>query len=234
MSEKRNTDAALVLTIGLVISSLILAWSLDDFARRDAVVEVKGFSEREVPANLAVWPINYSVAASTLDDLRNRLDRADEAVTAFLKLNGFADAEITPNPPRVTDRWLNAYESQRPADRYVAERTLTLRSNQVDAVRQAMASAAELLSQGVTLSPNWGNAADFMFTRLDQIKPDMIAEATADARGAADQFARDSGSQVGAIRRARQGYFTIDNLDPSSPHIKRVRVVTTIEYGLED
>ena len=162
------------------------------------------------------------------------MDRTDEAVIAFLKLNGFGDAEIRRNPPQVTDRWLNAYDNQRPVDRFSVQRTLTLRTDQVDATRQAMDQAAELISQGVSLMPNWGNEAQFLFTGLNGIKPEMIAEATADARRAAAQFAEDSGSRVGSIRSARQGYFTITERDPTSPEIKLVRVVTTIDYFLDD
>jgi len=224
---------AVSVSIALIISSVFISLAIGEFGSPERFVEVKGLAEREVPADLAIWPIGYSLTGANLEELRQRLDRADESVTAFLKLNGFSDGEITRNPPRVTDRWLNSYDNQRPAERYTGERTLTLRTTQVESARAAMSDAAELISQGVPLTPNWGSAADFLFTSLDEIKPGMIAEATADARRAASQFAEDSGSRVGAIRTARQGYFTITERDPSSPHVKLVRVVTTINYDLE-
>lgn len=221
------------LSIALVIASLFLSHAIGEFGAPERFVEVKGLAEREVPADLAIWPIGYSLTGTNLEELRQGLDRADESVIAYLKLNGFTDDEITRSPPRVTDRWLNSYDNQRPTERYAAERTLTLRTAQVESARAAMGDAAELISQGVPLTPNWGSAADFLFTSLEEIKPQMIAEATADARRAANQFAKDSGSRVGAIRTARQGYFTITERDPSSPHVKLVRVVTTIDYDLE-
>lgn len=224
----------LLLAIGLVLASLFLADAVRDFAVRDRYVEVKGLAEREVRADLAIWPITYSLSAETLETLRERMDRTDESVIAYLKLNGFGDDEIRRNPPQVTDRWLNSFDNQRPTDRYSAQRTLTLRTTRVDATRQAMDQAADLISQGVPLMPNWGNDAQFLFTGLEAIKPEMIAEATADARRAAAQFAEDSGSAVGAIRSARQGYFTIDERDRTAPEIKRIRVVTTIEYFLDE
>lgn len=224
---------AIAISVALVLSSLFISYAIGQFGSPDRFVEVKGLAEREVAANLAIWPISYSLTGADLEQLRQRLDRADESVVAFLKLNGFSDDEITRSPPRVTDRWLNCYDNQRPDERYAAERTLTLRTDQVESARTAMGDAAELISQGVPLTPNWGNTAEFLFTALDEIKPEMIAEATADARRAANQFAEDSGSRVGAIRTARQGYFTISERDPSSPHVKLVRVVTTIDYDLE-
>ncbi|NKI35343.1 SIMPL domain-containing protein [Wenzhouxiangella sp. XN79A] len=223
----------LLLALGLVLASLFLADAVRDFSVRDRYVEVKGLAEREVQADLAIWPITYSLSAETLEALRARMDRTDESVIAYLKLNGFEDREIRRTPPQVTDRWLNSFDNQRPADRYSAQRTLTLRTTKVDATRQAMDQAADLISQGVPLMPNWGNDAQYLFTGLEAIKPEMIAEATADARRAADQFAEDSGSDVGAIRSARQGYFTIDERDRTAPETKRVRVVTTIEYFLD-
>lgn len=224
----------LLLALGLVLASLFVAQAIRDFAVRDRFVEVKGLSEREVQADLAIWPITYSLSAESLDALRERMDRTDEAVVAYLKLNGFEDDEIRRTPPQVTDRWLNSYNNQRPEDRYSAQRTLTLRTNRIEATRQSMDQAADLISQGVPLMPNWGNDAQFLFTGLDDIKPEMIAEATADARRAAAQFAEDSGSKVGAIRSARQGFFSINERDPTSPEVKLVRVVTTIEYFLDD
>lgn len=233
MASSIEKYAAWPIAIALVISSVFISYAIGEFGSPDRFVEVKGLAEREVPADLAIWPISYSLTGADLDELRQRLDRADEAVIAYLKLNGFSDDEITRNPPRVTDRWLNSYDNQRPTERYAAERTLTLRTGQVESARAAMSDAAELISQGVPLTPNWGNAAEFLFTGLEEVKPEMIAEATADARRAANQFAEDSGSRVGAIRTARQGYFTISERDPSSPHVKLVRVVTTIDYDLE-
>ncbi|MGK7295785.1 MAG: SIMPL domain-containing protein [Candidatus Wenzhouxiangella sp. M2_3B_020] len=225
--------SATILASGLVIAALLVAGAIGSAADPERFVEVKGLAEREVPADVAIWPISYALSADSLEALRAGIDRNDESVVAFLKLNGFSDGEFSLGPPRVTDRWLHGNPGARPAPRYVAERTLTLRSTRIKAVRQAMGEAAELISQGVSLSPDRGGRSEFLFTALEEIKPGMIAEATADARRAARQFAEDSGSSVGAIRRARQGYFSISERDPNSPHVKHVRVVTTIEYALE-
>lgn len=233
MSDGSLRFAAAVLGLALVVSAYVAGGAVRDAGSADRYVEVKGLAEREVFADLAIWPISYSLAAADLEGLRAGVDRTDEAVVAFLKLNGFSDEELTRSPPQVIDRWLNAPPGAQPEPRYAAERTLTLRSPRVDAVRQAMGDAAELISQGVPLKPDWGARSEFLFTGLEAIKPEMIAAATADARRAADQFAEDSGSAVGAIRRARQGYFSITDRDPSSPHVKRIRVVTTIEYDLD-
>ncbi|MEN1729060.1 MAG: SIMPL domain-containing protein [Pseudomonadota bacterium] len=217
----------------MIIAAVVIGSAIRDFRLSDRFVEVKGLAEREVAADLAIWPIAYQLSASSLESLNNQIAEADEAVIAFLKLRGFTDEEITASPPRITDQWLYSVESQRPASRYTAERGLTLKSNKVEATLRALQESSELIGQGVVLTPNWGQAAQFLFTGLNAIKPEMIAEATADARRAANQFAADSDATIGPIRSARQGFFSINERDPSTPEIKVVRVVTTIEYVIE-
>jgi hypothetical protein len=119
-------------------------------------------------------------------------------------------------------------------DRYVAEQTMTLRSAKITPVKVAMQQSGELIREGVALVRSYEYNTTFLYTALDTIKPAMIAEATKDARKAAEQFARDSGSRVGAIRNAQQGFFDIQDRDAFSPEIKKVRVVTTVQYFLED
>ncbi len=225
--------AASVLAIGLVIAAVVLGGAIRDFRLSDRFVEVKGFAEREVMADLAIWPINFQLAGNSLAEVRAAMDAADESVIAFLKLRGFTDDEISRTPPRISDQWIYASGSQRPDNRFTAERGITLRTPRIEATRAALGDSADLISQGVVLSPGWGQSAQFLFTGLDDIKPEMIADATADARRAAAQFAADSDARVGAIRSARQGFFSISERDPSSPEIKLVRVVTTIEYILD-
>ena len=117
VARERDWFGPLLLAIGLVLASLFMADAVRDFAVRDRFVEVKGLSEREVRADLAIWPITYSLSAESLEALRAGMDRTDESVVAYLKLNGFNDDEIRRKPPQVNDRWLNAYDNQRPAER---------------------------------------------------------------------------------------------------------------------
>lgn len=224
---------AAVLALGLIAASIIIGGAIREFRVTDRFVEVKGFAEREVMADLAIWPVNYQLLGNSLDELRAGMDAADESVIAFLKLRGFTDAEISRTPPRINDQWAYASGAQRPANRYLAERGITLRTRRIEATRSALEDAADLVSQGVLLSPGWGQTARFLFTGLEEIKPEMIAEATADARRAAAQFAADSEARIGPIRSARQGFFSVTERDQSTPEVKLVRVVTTIEYVLQ-
>jgi hypothetical protein len=232
---KNGTLAALVLALGLAAGGFLIGRGLFAARASDRYVTVRGFAEKEVPANLAMWPIVFNATGEDLVAVQNSLDASAKKIVGFLTSKGFPPAEYSLSSPRVTDR--EAQEGRIPGramDRYVAEQTITLRSPRVGAVKEALQRSGELIREGVALMRSYEYNTTFLYTALDEIKPQMIADATKDARKAAEQFARDSGSTVGAIRNAQQGYFDIQDRDAFSPEIKKVRVVTTIQYFLDE
>jgi hypothetical protein len=185
-----------------------------------------------VPADLALWPIVFSVTADDLTVLQSRVDASANAVRAFLAPIFPADA-FEVSVPRITDRQgQGVAPGAPPLERYLAETTVTLRSGEIETVKQAMQQSGALVCQGVAVIRSYESNPQFLFTSLEALKPEMIAEATRDARRAAVQFAEDSGSRVSAIRNAQQGYFSIEDRDAFSPEWKRVRVVTTVQFFL--
>jgi hypothetical protein len=153
-------------------------------------------------------------------------------VRDFLTRAGFDADEITTSPTRVEDRWAYNYGSDRPPERYRATSSVTLRTEKVKRALPVISRSGELLNAGVLITE--GSDPQYDFQALQSIKPGLIAEATANARKAAEQFAKDSGSTVTGIRTANQGVISIDDRDQTSPFIKNVRVVTTVEYFLKD
>ena len=224
---------ALILALGIVAGCWLLGNALVNFKAMDRYVTVKGLAEREVSADLAMWPISFSASANTLPELDKALDISRSEIMNFLKEQGLADAEIMNAAPRIQDNQA-MMPDRKPAQRYRAEAVLTVRSKDIAKVKHGMSVAGDLVSRGVMLVQNYEFRPTFTFTGLNAIKPDMIAEATRNARSAAKQFAKDSGSSVGTIRRASQGYFSLQDRDRYTPEIKRIRVVTTIDYFLED
>lgn len=226
--------AAIVLAIGIATAGYFVGEGLFEARATQRYVTVKGLSERVVPADLAVWPIVFSVTADDLNTLQQRVDSTAEVVFEFLG-ERFEDDAFGLSTPRITDYQQQAFApGSRPPERFSAEATVTLRTGDIAAVQQTMQRAGELVKSGVALLQGRGYRTEFFFTGLDEIKPEMIAEATQDARRAAEQFAEDSGSRVGSIRNAQQGYFSIQNRDSFSPEYKKIRVVTTIQYFLVD
>lgn len=196
------------------------------------VVTVKGLSEREVAADLAIWPLTFVASQETLGELQATIDQQRGLVIAFLKERGFSEDEISHGPPAITDHLAQEYPQPGNRPRYFAQAQVTLRTKRVKLVDDAVRRAGELVTRGLVLSGGYGTGAQYFFTALNDVKPQMIAEATQNARKAAEQFARDSDSRVGAIRNAQQGLFSIEDRDQFTPELKKVRVVTTVDYFL--
>jgi len=236
MSTRRIIEA-LLLAAGMVASAWVLGQALLQFKQADRGVEVKGLAEREVPADTAIWPVAFSEADNDLPRLYQTLQEKNAKIVAFLQASGFKPDEISVSAPSITDRQAQDYGNAQLAERlrYTGKSTLTVYTRQVDRVREAMARLAELGKQGIALSAeNYENRTQFLFTGLNALKPAMIEEATKNARIAAEKFSEDSDSRLGKIRRANQGQFSIEDRDASTPYIKKVRVVSSVEYRLID
>ena len=235
-SPSLSIPAALLLAAGIAVAGWFGAQGLEQLRTGDRYVTVKGLAERFVDADLVVWPITHAVAGNELGALQADIDANSRAIHGFLQAAGFDAAEIATGAPRITDQEAYAYGDNAPRNRYRAEATVTLRTTKVDAARTAIARSGELVRDGVLLTFNYGpeGMATYEFTGLNEIKPQLIAEATANARESAQRFAADSGAHVGGIRTANQGVIDISNRDQSSPQVKKVRVVTTVEYFLTD
>lgn len=237
MSERGNGNlvaAGLLVAVGLAVGGFFVGRGLLVARASDRYVTVRGLAEREVAANLVVWPVTYTVTADDLGTLQRRSDEGAAKIRAFLA-GEFSENEISASQARVTDRQAQGMMDQTGRlERFVAESTVTVRSERIDAVRAAMERSGELVAQGVALIRSYETSTEYFFTALDAVKPEMIREATRDARSAAQQFAEDSGSRVGGIRNAQQGYFSIEDRDRFSPEHKKIRVVTTVQYFLVD
>ena len=224
----------LLIAIGIAVGGFFVGNGLLEARSSDRYVTVRGLAEREVPADLVVWPIVFTVTADDLATLQRRTDESAGKIRAFLA-DGFPSEEISTSQARVNDRQAQGIAGQGGRlERYVAESTVTVRSTRIGTVREAMERSGELVGQGVALINSYDASTEYFFTGLDQVKPEMIREATRDARRAAQQFAEDSGARVGGIRNAQQGYFSINDRDRFSPEHKKVRVVTTVQFFLVD
>tara|TARA_R110000824_G_scaffold132230_5_gene294573 strand:- start:245 stop:964 length:720 start_codon:yes stop_codon:yes gene_type:complete len=221
-----------LLTIGLIIGGYLLGDGLLRAKMADRSVTVRGLAEREVTADLATWTIAYSAQSSDLQSAQIDIDRDTDAITAFFKELGFEADALKPTGANV-----NQY-SNNGIPQYTIRQRLSLRTDDIDKAQAAVARQFDLVRRGVVLED--GSGMSYTFTKLDEIKPEMVAAATKDARKSAEQFAEDSGTDVGGIKSATQGYFSIDSRDgdgggygvTDTPY-KKVRVVTTVNFYLD-
>jgi uncharacterized protein len=228
-----NGFGTVVLAAAVAAGGWWVADGLLRFKTGDRYVTVKGLAEREVPADLVVWPITFTLTGNELPALYDRIQANAGQIAGFLKQQGLEKAEQTLSTPRIEDFEAQGYRENRSANRYKVETTLTVRSTDVTAVSAAMRASGELVKAGVALAP-WGPGPQFLYTKLTDLKPALLAQATQNARVAAEQFAADSKSKVGRIRTANQGQIAIMDRDAGTPQVKTVRVVTTVEYELLD
>lgn len=219
--------------LGILFGSIFLANAIFEARATERFVTVKGLAEKEVDADLAIWPITFKDVGNNLIDLQKLVEKRRKTITGFLVNKGFTEENISYSAPKITDAQADFYGNNRPSYRYRVQSTVTVRTTNVQLVKKSMEASGELVGKGIVLADNWDSRATFSFTGLNGIKPEMIREATINAREAASTFAEDSGSKVGKIRKATQGYFSISDRDQNSPDKKIVRVVTTMEFFLE-
>lgn len=222
--------------LGLSFLGILLGNAAIEIKEYERTVIVKGLAEKEYPANVVIWRIKFFEIGNVLDEVYDKIERSNEKVKQFLIAEGINEEEISTVAPSITDKQLHkTVKMGQDEFRYMAVQTVVVYSNDVDAVRSMMENLSKLGKEGVVFSGRgYGANTEYLFTRLNDIKPEMIAEATRNAREVALTFAEDSQSSLKKIKRATQGQFSIANRDNNTPYIKKIRVVSTIEYYLSD
>ena len=221
-----------ILTIGMIAGGYLLGDGLLRAKDAERAVTVRGLAERNVTADLATWTISYSASSTDLAEAQGKVRRDTQAIEAFFKDLGFPAEALQPTGANVSSFTNEGLTT------FTVRQRLALRTTDITRARKAVARQFDLVGRGVFLEEGSGMA--YTFTKLNDIKPEMVAEATKDARASAQQFAKDSDSGVGKIRDATQGYFEIEARDgdaggwgnADSPY-KKVRVVTTVSFSLD-
>ena len=206
--EKKNIW---IISVVILLAALIVAGGMSQIARQQRTVTVRGLAERDVPADMAIWPLTFSVGSNDLSQLQTDIMSKIEIVKAYLQEKGLSEADYTIKSADITDNSVNPWLTEKGRYTYLAKQVILVRSSNVEAVMAAQASSLDLAGKGIAVSQDYESMISFEFTKLNDIKPEMIAEATQNAREVAEQFARDSHSKVGKISQATQGYFTIEN-----------------------
>ena len=228
--EKKNIW---IISVVILLAALIVAGGMSQIARQQRPVTERGLAERDVPADMAIYPLTFSVGSNDLSQLQADILAKIEIVKAYLQEKGLSEADYTIKSADITDNSVNPWLTEKGRYTYLAKQVILVRSSNVEAVMAAQASSLDLAGKGIAVSQDYDSMISFEFTKLNDIKPEMIAEATQNAREVAEQFARDSHSKVGKISQATQGYFTIENAAQGLEQVKHVRVVTSIVYLLK-
>ncbi len=226
---------SVVLALAIIGLGAFLYSAIVGVKDRDRVINVRGLAEREVKADFVIWPIVYKEVGNDLSAIHDAVQTKNAALEKFLRENGVEESEITRSAPDIVDAQGELYSNEKRPYRYVATVVVTVASSNVERVRGIMEKQGDLLKQGVAFyGDDFRYRKVYSFNGLNEIKPQMIEEANRNARMAAQKFASDSESKLGKIKTATQGQFSIEDRDENTPHIKKVRVVTSVQYFLED
>jgi len=239
MSENRKINAFILggfIFLGLASLGYLLSSGAIKFKEYERTVTAKGLSEREYDADIVIWPIQFVQASNNLSELYNAIESNTSEIKKFLTNKGIEPNEISSSSPAIMDKSAQQYGNNTKVEfRYTATQTVTVYSKKVKVVRGIMSTLSELGKKGIVFTGgDYQTQPDYIFTRLNEVKPEMIEEATRKAREVAQKFAADSQSKLGKIKRASQGQFSINPRDKNNPQIKKVRVVSTVVYYLSD
>lgn len=228
----------LLVALGLAATGWFIRDGLRSFNMDDRIVSVKGLAEKNVEADLAIWTLSHSVTGNDLAQVQASSEENEKALRDYLKAIGFPEADISPSSLQSQDLLAQTYRPEGvDQGRYIVTQTLNIRTTDFSKLDKTQAQMGELLRKGVTVSAQ--NSPSYIFSRLNDIKPEMLAEATRNARDAAAEFAKQSGAEVGSIKRASQGVFQIlprDLQNSESEQYQRyktVRVVSTVDFYLK-
>jgi hypothetical protein len=239
--DRPSPFAALLVALGIALAGGLIGRGFVQSRTADRSVSVKGVAERDIEADIALWTLRHVATGDDLSGVQARIGKNHKAILDFLGRHGIDPSAAQLQGLDVEDRHAQSWVSGPVQTRFVVTQTVIVRSGEPATVRAASQAVGELVDAGVVLAGGggWATGPTYLFTKLNDFKPEMIAEATTAARAAAEKFAQDSGADLGGIRRANQGVFEILPRD-RSPGVteetqleKTLRVVTTVEYLLE-
>lgn len=227
---KKNMIQGGAIVLAALVLGIFMVCTVKTLKSYDDTVKVRGLCEKEVPADRVVWRISYSEKSNDLAELRNTIRKNNDVIVALLREAGFTEDEIKVGNANYDDRYNWSNNVSQITFRYQVNQTVTVFTKNLELVRKLQQTLeTDLVNRNILAN----SYADYQYLGLNDIKPAMIAESLENARTAADEFAKNSHSRIGKMRTASQGYFEVEDLDENTPQVKKVRVVTTVEYYLK-
>ncbi len=228
---KNNIISAICVAVGIAFAGLFVFLGLKKNADKDRIVTVKGLSTRTVEADHAIWPLSFSIVGNDLQSLYSESEHVSNEIITMLRARGFKSSDLQLGNISVNDNWASYMSDDRPEFHYQLNASVIVSTDSVQMVVRNAGCQSELLNRGIIVNTNeW--QLEYQYNGLPELKPEMIEEATKNARAVAQKFANDAECNLGSIAHASQGQFTVES-DPYQPWLKHVRVVTTVDYKLD-
>lgn len=238
-NSKFNTIIiAVLIASGLALSGYFIGQTMYNAKVAINTATVKGLAERVVESDRADWTIMYGVSSQKKEDiplLYAQAEKDQKVIVDLLLDNGIKNEEITVG---TIDYGYAAYrdENQKVVDeKHKLTGDIQVSTQNIHLIASLRQKVNKLLTEGISVS---SSRPTYRFTKLNDIKPEMLEVATKNARVAANEFAKNAGTSVGRIYSAQQGNFSIQDLGQDygdTQEIKKVvRVITTITFYLKD
>lgn len=226
------------LAVGLIGGGYFIGQTMYNAKVAINVAEAKGLAEKRVKSDSVDWQIGYAVATKDGADIASLYSRAEadqKKIIDLLQNLGFSESEIQIGVINYEYKEFRDENQQLVDEKHILRGSINIETDKVDLVSRARAKVNSLIAEGLDID---NEAPRYRFTRLNDIKPDMLREATRNAQIAANEFASSAGAKVGKIRNARQGAFNVRDAGreygDTVTVYKDVRVVTTISFYLAD
>lgn len=231
-----STLAALLLSIGIAMAGYFISNTLYNSKIALNTADVKGLAERRVEADKAFWSIEYTVTGNSKAEIPKLYEDSEsdqKKIISLLKSSGFSDDEIVPGVISYLKKEFRDENQMLVEEKHFLVGEIEVQTSKVRLVAEGRSKLNMLIAQGLDVR---NNPPAYHFTKLNEIKPAMLKEATKNARLAANEFATNAGVKVGGIRSARQGGFIIrdigQNYGDTKKIEKNVRVVTNVTFFL--
>lgn len=203
-----DTGGLALIAISIVIFGWLAAGGMKSIKRAGDMITVTGSAKRAINSDLIVWRASYSAQRQILKEAYEVLERDQVHVRDYLKRNAVPEAEIKFNA--VSTNELQEYTSSgMPSGRitgYACTQTFEVRSSRVKEIADLANKSTELIKDGINLN-SW--APEYLYTKLADLRIEMLGEATGDARQRAEKIAESAGCKIGALRSARMGVFQV-------------------------
>ena len=234
MNEEKNKylfNAGLALAISLVVSSIILGWSYTHKKSGDEAVTVTGSARKRIKSDLVVWSAGVSYQAPQLSEAYKQLSDNIPLIKKYLVGKGIAENQITISSISSTTlhgRDSNGNESSEITG-YSLRQQVEVRSNDVERIAQIAREATELINQGILLE---SNSPQYSYTRLGDLKIEMLGEAAKDAKERAERIAASTDNKIGTLRSARMGVMQVTAADSTDVSDSGINDTSTIEKDM--
>lgn len=223
--------AAIVLGLSIIIAGWVFGNKFYQSRFADRYVSVKGLAEMEVTATLASWVLESRHDGPDFESVKQEVNNQSKLIANWLMEKGFDKNEIKTEDVSVTRNYYQ--EGQLPFNGSVR---ISLQTTNVDLLEEVSGMTTELLDQGVFLSGDrWSDRPRYYFTGVNEIKPELLRDATRAALESAQEFAENSGASVGNIKYANQGIIVLlpgNRIEDSHEFFKNkiARVVVSLDY----